>query len=271
MQTIYLDVLLVFNLYVNYILLRMTARITHSPLRFGRCLAVSVLGSLSTLMMFLPPMPVLLSVLCKLLTAVLLCAAAFGWKQPMRLCWSSICLFGTSFALAGILLACSLLCGVRVLHANSCWYLDVSLLHLILFTIAAYVLLRAVQYLHDRTHAADGGYRVSIRYRRCTAQLEGLMDTGNSLVDFFTGKPVIICDKAKLGGMVPPSMEQPVKGYRLLPYSTVSGSGLIPVFQPDEVVIYSENSGSYQKVDALIGVGTRENQKAIFNPKLLRF
>ncbi len=271
MQVIYLDVLLVFNLYVNYILLRLTARMTHSRLRTVRCLMVSALGSLSTLMIFLPPMPVILSVLCKLLTAVLLCAAAFGWRDRMRLCWSSICLFGSSFALAGILLALSLLCSVRVVQVNSCWYLDVSLLHLILFTIAAYILLHTVQVLHDRTHAADGGYRVCIRYRCRTVQLAGLADTGNSLVDFLTGKPVIICDSTEFSDIAPHPSAKPPKGFRFLPCSTISGDGLIPVFQPDEVVIYSEHSGRYKHVDALIGIGESQTQNAIFNPKLLRF
>lgn len=270
MQTIYLDVLLVFNLYVNYILLRITARLTHSRLRFGRGLLAAALGSLGTLMIFLPALPAVLSVLCKLLIAVLLCAAAFGWHDPKRLFWNSISFFGSSFALAGILLALSVCCGVRVLHANACWYLDVSLLHLILFTIVAYLLLGAVQYLRDRSHGAEGGYRVLIRYRSCTAQLEGLADTGNALVDYFTGCPVIVCDAGKLGDMAPKDREHPPRGYRLLPYTTVSGGGMISVFRPDEVVIYAERSGSSRKVDALIGVGESENNKAIFNPKLLR-
>lgn len=269
MQTIYLDVLLVFNLYVNYILLCMTARLTHSRLRTGRCLAASALGSLSTLIMFLPEMPVILSVLCKLLTAVLLCMAAFGWHDRMRLFFCSICLFGSSFALAGILLALSIMCSVRVVHVNSCWYLDVSLLHLVLFTIAAYILLHTVQYLRDRTHAADGGYRVSIRYRCCTVQLQGLADTGNSLVDFFTGKPVIICDRTPFADIAPAPDRLPPKGFRLLPCETVSGKGMIPVFQPDEVVIYAERTGRYRKVDVLIGIGERENKRAIFHPKIL--
>lgn len=269
MQTIYLDVLLVFNLYVNYILLQITAGVTHCRLRFGRGLFAAACGSLSTLMIFLPALPAVLSVLCKLLIAVLICAAAFGWHDPKRLCRTGICFFGSSFAMAGILLALSVCCGVRVLHANACWYLDVSLLHLILFTIVAYFLLGAVQRLRDRSHAAEGTYRVWIRYRSCTAQLEGLADTGNSLVDYFTGCPVIICDGRKIGDMAPQDMEHPPKGYRLVPYTTVSGGGIIPVFRPDEVVIYSERSGSSKKVDALIGVGQSENDKAIFNPKLL--
>ncbi len=268
MQTIYLDVLLVFNLYVHYILLRITAGMTHSRLRTGRCLLGAACGSLSTLMILLPPMPVLLSVLCKLLCAVLLCALTFGWHDPKRLFWNSISLFGSSFALAGILLALSVCSGVRVLEANACWYLDVSLLHLVLFTIVAYLLLRTVQRLRDRSHAADGGYRVWIRYRSCTAQLEGLADTGNVLTDFFTGCPVIVCDSALLGDMLPTDGSVP-KGCRLLPYTTVSGSSLLPVFRPDEVVIHTEHDGRTRHVDALIGVGASHTQKAIFHPRLL--
>ncbi len=267
MQVVYLDVLLVFNLYVNYLLLRITARITHTRLRMRRCLVCAALGSISTLMIFLPPMPALLSVLCKLLVAVILCTAAFGMHDRMRLCWCSICLFGSSFALAGILLALSLLSGVRVVHVNSCWYLDVSLLHLILFTIAAYILLHTVQYLHDRSHAAAEGFRVCIRYRRCTVQLNGIADTGNSLVDFFTGKPVMICD-AKAFGDMPDTLR---KGFRLIPFRTISGEGMIPVFQPEEITIFSERTGQYRSPDVLIGLGGQSDGTAVFHPKILRF
>ena len=102
-----------------------------------------------------------------------------------------------------------------------------------------------------------------------TAQLQGLADTGNSLVDFFSGKPVIICDGTKFADIAPSPSAPPPKGFRLLPCETVSGNGLIPVFQPDEVVIYAERTGRYRKVDALIGIGERENERAIFNPKIL--
>ena len=58
------------------------------------------------------------------------------------------------------------------------------------------------------------------------------------------------------------------KGFRLIPFSTISESGIIPVFKPDEVIIREENTKKIKKVDALIGVNARETD-AIFNPKLL--
>jgi stage II sporulation protein GA (sporulation sigma-E factor processing peptidase) len=263
--TVYLDVLLVFNLYVNYILIRMTASLTHSHLSTGRALAASAVGSLCTLMILLPTLPLFLSLLCKAGSAAVLCAVAFGWHNRIRLCWSCLCFLGMSLVMAGLLMALALCSNTRVLYANACWYLDISLFRLVLFTAAAYVLLGVVQRFHDRTHATEGEYRVLVRHGSITVQMEGLADTGNSLVDFLTGLPVIICGGEK--------METAAKQIRCrpLPYTTVSGSGILPVFRPDEVVIYASHSGTAKSVDALIGVSSGENGRAIFNPKLLHF
>ena len=46
MKSIYLDVLIVLNIYVNYFLLRATAKFTHTPLKTIRCIISSVIGSL---------------------------------------------------------------------------------------------------------------------------------------------------------------------------------------------------------------------------------
>lgn len=39
METIYIDVLIILNIYVNFFLLRITAGVTHSPLKNSRCAA----------------------------------------------------------------------------------------------------------------------------------------------------------------------------------------------------------------------------------------
>ena len=55
---------------------------------------------------------------------------------------------------------------------------------------------------------------------------------------------------------------------RLIPCATVTGSGVVPVFAPDEVLICEACSGVRKPVDALIGI-QQEQDGAIFNPKLL--
>lgn len=260
MQIIYLDVLLIFNLYMNYLLLSLTARITHIRLVFWRGLFGAGIGSLASLCLFLPELPFLLSGMMKTILAVLICLSAFGRKRLFRNC---LAFFGISFLVSGALYALSVCTQIPAVQHNGCFYFDISLSYLIGFTVAAYFLLSVIQFLYDRNQISDQAYQITVRYRKHSVSLEGLADTGNSLTDFYTGKPVIICDGSLLSEMQP-------EHSHILPYLTIAGSGTLEVFQPDEIMI-SHAYGTVKTVDALIGIGSQENGKAIFNPKLIRF
>ena len=89
---------------MNYLLLSLTARLTHTKLTFRRGLLGAGIGSLSSLLIFLPELPVLLSGMLKLLGAFLICLTAYGRKRIFRNC---ISFFGISFLTAGGLYAIS--------------------------------------------------------------------------------------------------------------------------------------------------------------------
>jgi stage II sporulation protein GA (sporulation sigma-E factor processing peptidase) len=211
--------------------------------------------------LFLPELPRPLSVLLKFLTAFLICLVTFGKKRIFQNCF---CFFGVSFLLAGGLFAVSLCSPEHSAHRNGCYYFNISLTCLAGFTVLAYGLLSVIQFFYDRNQIAEHSYQVKISYHQQAVILDGLADTGNSLADFYTGKPVIICDASKLDKLARPEHSH------ILPYLTVAGSGTLEVFQPDEIIISSE-TGTSKSVDALIGIGMQENGKAIFNPKLIRF
>ncbi|MBR3629728.1 MAG: sigma-E processing peptidase SpoIIGA [Oscillospiraceae bacterium] len=251
---------------MDYILLQLTAGLTHTRLSFGRALFGAAVGSTASLLILLPPLPLVLSLLCRLGSSVLLCIAAFGCKDRKRLFWHCLCFLGMSCMLAGILLALSLL-GAKIYYANGSWYPDISLRHLVLFTAGAYLVLSIVQRVQDRSAAADGSYRVTIRSRDAVVMLNGLADTGNALTDFYTGKPVIICNKAQLRPLLPETL--PPERFRPLPCSTVAGEGMVLCFTPDEVII--SNDRRRKCVDVLIGITEQGTDRAVFNPKLLRY
>ncbi|MDE6087984.1 MAG: sigma-E processing peptidase SpoIIGA, partial [Oscillospiraceae bacterium] len=75
----------------------------------------------------------------------------------------------------------------------------------------------------------------------------------------------IICDRDLLyQNHIKPVHSHPV------PYMTISGSGMLEVFQPDEILI-REECGVSRTVDALIGMSPQADRKAIFHPKLLNY
>lgn len=270
MQTIYIDVLIVLNIYVNFFLLRITAGITHSPLRTWRCTAASVYGSLFSLTILLPFLGNTVSLIIKLAAAVTIVAFAFGIRCPRRLLINTAAFFAANFVLAGTVYSVYTLLKPDFIHFNNgCFYIDFSLLILIITTAALYFAVRIVRIFTDKAPAGD--YRVLIRAGKKVISLTGLADTGNGLVDYFTGSPVIICSEESFPELTGRELDISLlpKGFRLLPCSAVSGSGLIPVFRPDEVLIISCTKNEKKPVDAVIGFG-ESGGKAVFNPKLLK-
>jgi len=268
-ETIYIDVLIILNIYVNFFLLRITAGVTHSPLKNVRCAAASAYGSLFSLTILLPALGTMVTLAVKLAAAVSIVTLAFGIRGGKRLMINTAAFFGANFVLAGTVYGVYSLLEPQFMHFNNgCFYIDFSLLILIITTAVLYAAVRLIRNAVDRVPAGD--WTVTIRRGERIVRLDGLADTGNGLVDYFTGTPVMICPEesfAELTGS-PIDTDRLPRGVRLLPCSAVTGSILIPVFRPDEVVISSKSSRS-KTVDAVIGFGECGG-KAVFNPKLLK-
>lgn len=270
METVYIDVLIVLNIYVNYFLLRITAGLTHSPLRTGRCILGAVWGSIFSLTILLPELGTVIPLLIKLGAAVSIVAISFGISGKKRLFINTAAFFAANFVLAGAVYGIYSLLRPQFIHFhNASFYIDFSLLVLIVTTAALYFALRLLRLITDK--APTGSYLVYVRSGKKVLKLSGLADTGNGLVDFFTGAPVIICSEDSFSELTGKALDISLlpRGFRLLPCRAVSGSGLIPVFRPDEVLIYSDDSGERKAVDAMIGFGECGG-KAVFNPKLLK-
>ena len=274
---IYVDVLLILNLYVNYFLLLATGRLMNLPCGRKRCIAAAAVGSLCALTIFLPPMHWALCTLLRVAMGVPVVWICFGRRMRLR---DVVCFFVVSMGFGGAMLAVSLWRRpVGMAFNNASLYLDFSPACLLICTVAAYALTCGIRFLVDRSTMTQGHYRVVVRYGPRVIGMEALADSGNLLMDRFSGKPVILCGGAELeqlvqleGNLMDPAayaaMAMHCKGMRLIPCATVTGSGVVPVFAPDEVLICEACSGVRKPVDALIGI-QQEQDGAIFNPKLL--
>ena len=223
-------------------------------------------------MILLPEFGFILNILIKICAAVTIVAAAFGNHGIRRLIANTITFFAANFILAGVFFGVYSWFKPSFMHfCNSCFYIDFSLVVLIFTTCGMYFAVCMVRRFNDCTPDDYGIYRIIIRYGKNTASIDGLADTGNVLVDYFTGCPVIVCSETKFAditGNIHNTQVLP-SGFRLLPCETVSENGLIPVFRPDEVIIENTAKGFRKSVDVLIGFG-KNSGDAVFNPKLLK-
>ncbi len=270
MQTIYIDVLIVLNLYVNFFLLRTAAGLTHSPLKKLRCIAASLYGSLYSLLILAPELPTPISVSIRTFAAITITGAAFGFNGRKRLLINTGAFFISNSLLAGLTYAVySFFASDKVHFNNSYFYIDFSLLILVITTAALYGAVYVCKFLFVQSLSQTGDFVVIVRHNKRIIELPGFADTGNSLTDYYSGAPVIVCGKESFPDLALTDSSLP-RGVRLIPCSTVTSSGLMPVFRADEVIILNRITGTRKPVDAIIGIGNSSG-KAIFNPVLLKY
>ncbi len=278
---IYVDVLIIVNVYVNYFLLKSTAKLTHTHLNTVRCILSSIMGSLFSFLIFLPHLPLILLTLIRLLSAILIVFVAFNEKKLRMLFKMSLIFLLISVAFAGVEYAFSLLSNKNsVLFFNSVLYVNISLLTLVISTIISYLIISLFRYYIDHSNETDRDFSIIISLHNKQAIIKAKCDSCNNLVDAFSGRPVIICSKTGVDKIFNQDYLNDIfsdnfdnynnkDGWRIIPYSTIDSTGLIRCFKPDSVLIKDCISNKIKNVEVYIGISEKDIEYAIFNPKIL--
>lgn len=284
-MVIYLDVLILINLYVTYFQILAVSVFTHRKTVWYRKLSAAGIGAVASLSIFIPQEMVLTLTLLKIFLCALIAFVAFGYTGFRAYAVSVLFLMLVSFVFSGLMLCVWLFVApMKMLFINGTVYFGVDTMTIILSTCTAYGVVRIIRYILDKNGKTDGKYTVIIKNNGRECRLSALADSGNGMVDCFSGLPVIVCRRDMCADVSPPAIEmiennsdiseigtQMIKGVRIMPFSTVEKGGLICMFKAESVVIDDETNEEKYPVNALIGIviGGRQEYEAIFNPKIL--
>lgn len=280
---IYIDILIITNIYINYFLLKATSKMTHSVLRDGKCIISALIGSLFSLIILLPELNTAVLLLIRILTAFIMVFVSFYGKTFRELYRIGLIFFFICFIFAGIEYGLSTLFKNSIMvWNNGILYFDIPLIMLIISTIISYIAISLFRYFIDSRNDYDGEYVITIINKNKKTELKAICDTCNNLTDSFSGKPIIICskesmktffDESELNNMINLSISSDVpafnKGWRLIPFSTINSSGLLPSFLPNSVYIKNKETNKIKYTAAYIGIVEKDMDYAIFNPKIL--
>ena len=260
---IYLDVLLIINTYITCLLLSLTASLTHTRSKPGLRAAAAFLGGLSSLIILIPTVDKLLcftSLLLKAASCVAIVAVSF-WRQSLRkTLLLSAAFLGSNMLLSAALELLQRLLKTRYIAISSGFiYMDISPLNLIFSTAVIYFAVCLISRLFEKSLGKLNSYRVDFKIGCKAFSLDGIADTGNNAKDLFSGLPVIICTGVDIGHG---------EKLRAVPYKTVSGEGVLYAFAPESLTVTDEN-GTSKSVSALVASVCGDEQRAIFNPKIL--
>lgn len=202
MTVVYIDALFLLNFVVDYLLLLCAGRLAGEVLHRGRLALGAALAGAYAAAVFLPGMGFLLHPLCKLAAAVL--ALLIGYGGSRRLLRVTLVFFAVSAAFAGGILALELL-GGRGLTLENGVFSSAMDLRLILLSAAGCYVVITLLFQRSARHTAARQELVpavlTLDGRRVA--LTALVDTGNTLTDPATGRPVMVAEGEKVAGLFP--------------------------------------------------------------------
>ena len=262
MTVIYIDSLFLLNLVVNYLLLLCTARVAGEALHRLRFALAAALGAFYACAVFLPGLGFLNHIACPVAAAVLMALVSFGGARRF---FRLLALFlALSCALGGAVLVLGLLGGKAVGLHGGILFPRVDLKVVLLAAAVCYVVLGTLL----RKLSAHGGSRgavvpVTVELLGRRVAFHALVDTGNTLTDPVSGKPVLVAEGMRLLPLFPPGeapavvelqdpagvLERLSKGklrgrLRLLPYRAVGVErGMLLCLRPDRVTVDGKDCG----------------------------
>lgn len=247
---VYIDVLFCVNFVIDFLMLHFVRTVLSLRTRRLRLLGAAALGGIGSFVLLLPPMPFVLSAAVSVVQACVMIGAAFLPLSRRMFLKASGLLFCISFCFCGAMTAVEALFSPRhTMVRNSAVYIGISPLLFIALTLVIYLGLRLFYRLMNKGAAESCRCEVTIVYRGSTVRARGFVDTGNTLHEPFSGKCVIVGREEVFAKMFPGARvlagtqeREWDKSVRLVPFSSVGGSGLMPAFRPSEITIRTGNT-----------------------------
>jgi len=307
-DVVYLDIVFMINLVMDYVILWTTAKFAHVRSSAARLFAGAVIGALASLLLFylLYMVPgVVVSTfklfLLKMLISLVMAATAFPFRDMRKFFGVILNLYLVAFAMGGAMIG-----SIYLFQNNPAAYstmngLIVFLVNVHFSWLAAAIAVAILLARWGRNFVRKNLLRamlqvpVVVRFGDKRLALKALVDTGNSLKDPLTQKPVMIAEYGALKELLPESfkvafekgpenLEEMIKGLqtdvnwgfrvRMIPFSSIGQQkGMLLGLRPDDLVIVTDDS--YIKVrDVVVAVyrhrlSSKGEYRALLHPDLL--
>ncbi len=282
-MSIYIEYLLIENVIINFIILYVVARITRTKINKLRLFVSAIIGSIYTIIVFYPSMEFMGKFLIKVSISILMVILAYNPETLQQFIKQISAFYLVSFAFAGAII------GIFYIVNNNSYSLRFSFKnsrelsrYLTVGIIVATILLFSIlKYYQKRLSRENYLTPISIGLKDKEVNLVALIDTGNSLKEPITQKPVIIAEYLALEEILPDSIKNMYLdnkeldlniiakvmeeigddiNLRLIPFKSIgNNSGILIGFKPDIIKIYLEDEVKKVADETIV---------AIYNDKL---
>ena len=264
-MVIYIDIYFFINLIIDFIIL--SVPVSGLKANIVRRILGAFMGAIYACLYFFDVPKTLFSPVTKLVVLFLMTATVFSPCRIKTFLKSFVFIFFTSVFICGTIYA------VMSFFYTSVPLMGVKINDLIVVTgaLVGYLVFMVFIKVFKKDTLVPA-HKIEIFYKGKSVRTHGITDTGNSLKDPLNGYPVIVTNErilkkllnagvcsANLCEFVNPS------DFRVIPFKTVSSSGIMNGFIPEKVII---DTNTYQNV-IIAAAPNAIKTDALINPMLV--
>ena len=298
-MNVYIDIIFLENLFMNYIILFATNIITKTKIRLLKLSISSMLGSVYAIMSYISILKVCSNIILKIMLSVAMVYIAFNPKTMKSFLKYLIIFYLISFTFGGV--AFSLIYIVRpqdILLKQGVLIGTYPIKMVLIGGIIGFIIsITAFKNIKGKLTKKDMICQIKIKIDNKEKEIKGIIDTGNFLKEPISQAPVIVIEKNELYEIIPSNilnnlnkiingeainLEEYISKVTLIPFSSLGKeNGMLLGVRPDETIIYFEEHnitvknliiGIYDgtlnkahKYHALAGIELLENNGGIEN------
>ncbi|MEG2428845.1 MAG: sigma-E processing peptidase SpoIIGA, partial [Oscillospiraceae bacterium] len=270
-QTIYIDVLVLINIYIGYFLFASTKRLLNLKINRWKFAISCVLCGFSSLLILIDMNAVEL-IITKIFCLIIICLPVFFNKNIKYFIKCVLTFFIVNIIFGGMMFAIwYFITPPAMQFKNGIVYFDISAIMIAIFTIITYIIICIFTHFFRRKTDNCDSYDMKISYQGREVLVHSMLDTGNKLSDIYSGLPVILCSIKSMKSLINQQLIDCVKSNEILAYDEklqkflikehikiipiccVSGKSSVLAFKPDNLVLLNKK-GEKIHINGLIGL-----------------
>lgn len=276
-MTVYLDVLLLENIIMNFIIIAVTSYFSKIKASLGRILFGAVIGALCVLTAFYPKFEVYFTLFTKFLVSLIIIAVTFWPERLKDFIRLTLLFYFVSFVFGGAGFGLFYLLNSEGNLYNGIFYISgYPLKMLLMAAVVGFIVVKlSWDFVKGKLTKENIMVPISIKVEDKTVSVNSLIDTGNSLRDPISDLPVVVVEYEALKDLLPEEIYQLfsrgiendlvlvsrvmensnwISRFRLIPFSSLGEeNGMLIGFKPDSIKIGNENQKKDCK-NVIIGI-----------------
>ena len=274
-MTIYIDVIILENLIMNYIILYATGIIVKAKINYIRIFFASLIGAIYATTEYCSNITIYSNVILKLILSIIIIYIAFYPQNIKKMCKQLLIFYVTTFTFGGVATYLIYVLKPQNIIIKNGIYVGNYILKVIFLAaiLGSVIIIVSFKIIKNKINKKDMFCKIKLKLNGKEILLNTMVDTGNMLKEPISGLPVIVVEHTKLYNVIPKEIlnnieailggdfnkipENIKKEYmsklKLIPFASLGKqNGMLLGIKAEEIEILEEPTN--QKKEAIVGI-----------------